>query len=394
LESRLVLSTDPYLYAASFGNNSIERFEELSGVPVPAKHRTGGTLVKHDSGGVDHPLSCVLGPQDHDLYVTSLETDQVMRYSGTTGKFLGVFIDSSLNVLHNPSGLLFGPDGNIYVANADPATSNIVYFDPSGNYLGVYAQLSTMGGATGMVFGPDGKLYIGTRFSNGVVRTDGSTITDFVTAGSGGLNRTAGLVFGPDGNFYVGSQTSNNILKFNGITGAYMSEFVTAGSGGLVRPAGMLFGPYGDLYVADADSNAIIHYNGATGAFINILASQQEDPNLSGPRQIFFGNTNPTTLNYVPRRRDAGPGDGKSGDIGTSLTTASPASHTVATNPTGSVEAISPEALVRIATWDGGGIQQAVVSSTAASEPLMTPADTARSLDDRTLDLFAQNLGA
>ena len=392
LESRLVPSTDPYLYVASFGNNSIERFEELSAAPAPAKHQTGGTFVKHDSGGVDHPLTCVLGPQDHDIYVSSLETDQVLRYSGKTGKFLGVFIDSTLDVLHNPAGLLFGPDGNIYVANADPASSNVVRFDPQGNFIDVYAQLPTMGGTTGLVFGPDGKLYISTRFSNGVVRTDGQTIEQFVAEGAGGLNRTGGIIFGPDGNFYVGSQSTNNVLKFNGITGDYMGEFVTANSGGLSRPAGMLFGPYGDLYVASADSNGIIHYNGRTGAYINTLTNQAADPNLSGPRQLFFGNTNPTTLNYEPRRRDAGPGDGKSGDIGTSLTTASSASQEVTANPTGSVEAISPTALVRIAMWDVGGIQQAVVSSTVASEPVITPADTAWSLDDGALNLLAQNL--
>jgi WD40 repeat protein len=391
LESRLVLSTDPYLYVASFGTNTVERFEELSGAPAPAKHQTGGTFVKHNSGGVNHPLATVLGPQDHDLYVTSLETDQVLRYSGKNGKFLGVFIDSSLGVLHNPAGLLFGPDGNIYVSNADPATSNVVYFDPNGNYLGVYAQLSTMGGATGMVFGPDGKLYISTRFSNGVVRTDGTTVEDFIPSGSGGLNRTAGMVFGPDGNFYVGSENTNNVLKFNGISGDLMGEFVAAGSGGLMRPAGMLFGPYGDLYVADASSNAIIHYNGATGAFINILVSQQTDPNLSGPRQLFFGNTNPTTLNYVPRRWPPAPGGSKLGDLGTSLVVSTSASGTVLTAQASLVGTGSSTVFLSIAMWEGGS-HQSVPATAIHAGPALTQADTAWSLDDSALDLFAQGL--
>ncbi len=390
LESRLVLSTDPYLYVASFGTNTIERFEALSAAPAPAKHQTGATFVAPNSGGVNNPLGTILGPQDHDLYVTSLQTNQVLRYSGKNGKFLGVFIDSSLGVLHNPSGILFGPDGNIFVANAQPAASNVVEFDPSGNYLGVYAQLPTSGGATGMVFGPDGKLYISSRFSNGVVRTDGTTIEDFVAEGAGGLSRTAGMVFGPDGNFYVASENTNDVLKFNGVTGDFMGEFVTSGSGGLMRPAGILFGPYGDLYVADADSNAIIHYNGATGAFINILASQQSDPNLSGPRQLFFGNTNPTTLNYVPRRRAPAPGDSKLRDFGTSLVSGAPVRSTTLVTQVSLVGTNASIAVLRMSTWEVGNHPS--WTSSALSLPMRPSVDTAWPLDDGAMNLLAQNL--
>ncbi len=395
LESRLVLSTDPYLYAASFGTNTIQRFEELSGAPAPRKNETDATFVKPNSGGVNNPLGVILGPQDHDLYVTSLQTNQVLRYSGKNGKFLGVFIDSSLGVLHNPSGILFGPDGNIYVANAQPATSNVVYFDPQGNYLGVYAQLPTTRGATGMVFGPDGKLYISTRLDNAVVRTDGTTIEEFVNPGDGGLSRTAGMVFGPDGNFYVASENTHNVLEFDR-TGTFIREFVTAGSGGLQTPAGILFGPYGDLYVADegpGGTGAILHYNGVTGAYINTLVSQQADPSLAGPRQIFFGNTNPTTLNYVPRRWPSPPGNSKYEDLGTSLVTSAPAASTTLPTPAMSVGGVSSAAFVRGVTWDVGS-HPSVASTTALPGPAPAQVDAGWILDDGAIELLAQSLFA
>lgn len=326
LEGRLCLTTNSYLYITSFGTNTVERYEELSGAPAPADGQTGATFVEHNSGGVNHPLGVIIGPRDHNLYVTSLETNEVLRYDGQTGAFLGAFVTAD-DGLVNPAGIAFGPDGLLYVANADPATSNIMRFDPqTGAYIDTFVQLDTMGGATSMVFGPDGRLYISTRFSNGVIRCDNAGFCEqFIQEGDGGLNRTGGFVFGPDGDFYVASETTNNVLHFDGVSGQLVGEFVAAGSGGLNRPAGIIFGPYGDLYVASASSNSILHYNGDTGAFINAFATQHDDQVLSGPREVFFGNSNPTTFNYVPRREPgtgpgAGSGGSRIGEVGTALT--------------------------------------------------------------------------
>lgn len=39
----------------------------------------------------------------------------VLRYDGTTGAFRGVFADDTH--LTSPLGIIFGPDGNLYVAD-------------------------------------------------------------------------------------------------------------------------------------------------------------------------------------------------------------------------------------------------------------------------------------
>ncbi|HEV3204611.1 MAG TPA: hypothetical protein VGY77_09515, partial [Gemmataceae bacterium] len=258
LESRVMPSTNKYLYIASFGTNTIERYEEDSGAAAPAAGQTGATFVPHNSGGLNHPLGVLISPVDHNLLVSSLETNEVLEYDINSGDFLGPFVASDAG-LNNPAGLIFTPRRDLLVTNANPAVSNVLRFNgATGDFIDVYAQLDTMGGATGMVFGPDGKLYVGTRFSNGVVRCDATACEQFVQPDSGGLNRTGGFVFGPDGDFYVASETTNNILHFDGVTGEFISEFVTKGSGGLNRPAGILFGPGGDLYVCSASSNSIL----------------------------------------------------------------------------------------------------------------------------------------
>jgi sugar lactone lactonase YvrE len=170
----------------------------------------------------------VFGP-DHDLYVSSgLESDNgngnghrdVLRYDGATGAFLGDFADA--NVLQSPRAVLFGPDGNLYVADG---------------------------------------------FANAIVRYDGRTgalLGDFVAPGYGGLSDPLGMVFGPDGksdgklDLYVTSVVgsfradsgktifnaapgTSEVLRYDGTTGALIGTFVGPDSGGLQFPAFMTF---------------------------------------------------------------------------------------------------------------------------------------------------------
>src|SRR5262249_6822448 len=134
LEDRLCLSQSyPYLYLASFGTNSIERYQERMGVPAPAPGQTGATFVPSGANGMNHPLAVLIG-YDYNLYVTNLETDEVFRYDGLTGEpkpgegLSGAPFTPS-GQPHAPAGMVFGPDGNIYVANAAPSVSNVVRFD-------------------------------------------------------------------------------------------------------------------------------------------------------------------------------------------------------------------------------------------------------------------------
>ena len=98
--------------------------------------------------------------------------------------------------------------------------------------------------ADGLVFGPDGNLYVASGLTSQVLRYSGTTgafIDAFVAAGSGGLSGPSDLVFGPDGNLYVTSLGSAQVLRYNGTTGAFIDAFVAAGSGGLNGPAFLVF---------------------------------------------------------------------------------------------------------------------------------------------------------
>jgi len=373
LETRLVLSqTGNYLYVASFATNSVERYQELRYSPAPGVGQTGATLAKAEAGtatDLHFPLGLLVEPRHPNrLLVTSLLTDEVLEYNVKTGVFVRPFVTSGSGGVSGPAGILYGPDGYIYLASVD--NNEVLRYDAqTGAFVDVYAQLTSNGGITGMVFGPDGALYACTRFSNSVVRiTDGgATITTFVQPGDGGLSRAGGIVFGPDGNLYVTSEDTNDVLRYNGQTGAFMDEFVASGSGGLNRPAGLLFGPFGDLYVCSANSNLVLHYDGQTGAFFNVIASQHDDQVLSGPRGLLFTQTDPTTLafNGTPSDDQGGLGLG-------SFSISSVAD--LAGNAMGNANVASPAPVQEVSTLSSAtGSEHAPVQAVAAAIPSIVP---------------------
>src|SRR5262249_37314957 len=86
----------------------------------------------------------------------------------TSGAFLGVVVASdSVNDLQRPEGLVFGPDGNLYITSFRKDTTDtdkILEFNgKTGAYIGKI-DLDSVGGdrafAQALLFGPNGKLFV------------------------------------------------------------------------------------------------------------------------------------------------------------------------------------------------------------------------------------------
>lgn len=187
--------------------------------------------------------------------------------------------------------VLAQPD--IYVSNGN--SNGVLRFNGStGAFISDFVAAGSGGlnGPGGIVFGNDGNLYISSMWNNKVVRyngTTGASLGDFVPGGSAGLNHPFSLIFGPDGHLYVASTGNHKIIRYNGSTGAWMDDFVTAGLGGLSEPRGLTFGPDGDLYVASALNHKVIRYDGKTGALVGDFVPSGSG-GLNGPHGLAFGN--------------------------------------------------------------------------------------------------------
>lgn len=180
-----------------------------------------------------------------DLLVSS-NSNQVLRYNGTTGVPISAFVPAGSGGLTTPAGLAFSPDAHFHVASS-AADAVLRYDGMTGASIGAFATTGVDSPA-GMAFGRDGHLYVASRGDHRVVRYDGATgafLGDFVAAGSGGLTNPTGLAFGPDGHLYVASFGNHRVLRYDGTTGTLIGNgnFVATGSGGLDGPTYLLWNP-------------------------------------------------------------------------------------------------------------------------------------------------------
>lgn len=252
------------LLVCSFVGDAVGRFDLDSGAFL-------GDLGPTDE--LDGALGIVLGP-DGRIYVASEESNSVLRFDGATGEFLDRFVaddpatmEDETGGLSGPGAVLFGPDGRLYVSSFD--SDAILRYDGS---TGAFVDVFVPGGAggldgpdAGMVFGPDGHLYVPGYYSNSIPRYDGATgmpLGDFVMGGE--LDNPRTLVF-HGAHLYVANEGSDEVLRYDAATGAFVDVFVAAGAGGLDAPAGMVFGPDDVLHVASVETNKILRYD-ETGA--------------------------------------------------------------------------------------------------------------------------------
>jgi DNA-binding beta-propeller fold protein YncE len=154
-----VFGPDGNLYVISGDDNSVLRFNGATGAFM-------NTFVSSGSGGLDAPIDLVFGP-DGNLYVTSYLNDSVLRYNGSTGAFMGDFVSCGSGGLDGPFDLAFGPDGNLYVISHEqlatpscavqrPAANSSVlrYNGTTGAFMDVFVAPGSGGlsGATALVF--------------------------------------------------------------------------------------------------------------------------------------------------------------------------------------------------------------------------------------------------
>ncbi|MEG3989179.1 NHL repeat-containing protein [Microcoleus sp. S28C3] len=258
--------------------------------------------------------------------------NNVLRFDGNTGNFLGEFISPGSGGLSNPDTIVFGPDGNgddksdIYVSSGEkpgnsgePTASAVLRYDGiTGAFIDKFVgdnpntAVDETGGLFrpyGLAFGPDRNFYVSSFLSDQILRYNGKTgqFIDVFASGNqqaGGLNGPNGLLFAPDGNLYVTTQGSvarngkadysasfpSQVLRYNPQTrqsSIFASPDPSPRSQGFASLLGMAIGPAdGDLYVSDF-ANDIRRYNLKSGELVKVLSTNYTD---TSPSSNYLGS--------------------------------------------------------------------------------------------------------
>jgi glucose/arabinose dehydrogenase len=223
---------------------------------------------------------------------------RIAKYNTTTGAFLGKLVPKNFTGEFRPRGLVFGPDGGLYVSVSSIAETDNV--DPPGYIL---------------------RFDVATDTDSVIAWNDGDQVLEENQGEAINLHNPVGLVFSPNGMLYV---TSNRKEADTSIDSNTLIVVIDPTSGKELRhieldphsvkfptrlfAQAMVFGPEGKLFIPvvveslfdGTGSGAILTYDPATQQTQTFFASSPFEQSIVAPSYATFGYTDPATLAYAP----------------------------------------------------------------------------------------------
>ncbi len=238
------VGVDAEIWAVDFRGNQVLRFDLVDG-------RYLGPLIEREQGGLEEPTDVLVGPGG-DLFVTSFHDAAVLRYDAWGEA--SVFFDDSV-VLEEPVALRWHDDA-LYLLGND--TMNIAVLDPdSGAVLDEFGY-HTMRFPHDFAFGRDGLLDVAMEWNStpGMVQVwdpeAGGLVESYSAFEEDRL--PVAIAVGPDGDHYVADWNTGQIDRHDGKTRQWVATLGSADRDALLSsPVSLEFGPDGVLYAATAD---------------------------------------------------------------------------------------------------------------------------------------------
>ena len=236
---------------------------------------------------------------NHKLRLYDPTTGLVQVICGSDPGFAGDGGPARDALLSQPPQTVQSPDGSLYILDQrnqrvrkiDPqGIITTVVGDGTAGFAGdggdpLNAQLQLPAGsnpppAGGLAFGPDGQLYIADALNHRIRRVDFAAAVIETVAGNGtadfadgpalaaAFNNPRDLAFGPDGRLYIADEFNHRIRVLDLGAGtlttiagngeeSFSGDGGTPADAGLNRPAGLAFDADGRLYIADTYNHRI-----------------------------------------------------------------------------------------------------------------------------------------
>ncbi len=276
---------------------------------------------------------------EFDILVGSCYTNNVLRFDGATGRYLGEFIPAGAGGLACPEGeMILGQDGLLYVTSfsspplrqpwepivsprggpgaemmkfdrvAPTTTYNdqVLRFDAkTGEFVDVFLPSSPLlNGPHGMALTRDGSAIVATRFSSSLLIYDPQkrAVSQLLIENGRLISQTSisrdlsfrdmnGVALGPDGKVYVSSYQTGDVFRFDEETGALLNRFVNSSADHhMHHPHNVLFGPDGHLYVTnvvEGGRHGVLRFDGRSGKFMDVFVDGAKPP-IAYPSDIAF----------------------------------------------------------------------------------------------------------
>ncbi len=239
--------------------------------------------------------------KDNIVYVADTgegsPTGRIAMMDATTGEFRGALIPNDFGPEFRPRGLVFGPDGGLYVTVSSIEKSDTL--DPPGHIL---------------------RFDVTTGRDRVVAWNDGDGRDDSKYGEAVNLHNPGGIVFAPDGTLFVTSNRidlaasadqNTQIVMIDPSTRKELSHFQLSPTDNpestRLFAQAMLFGPNGKLFIPvlvesltdRTTAGTILTYDPATKHTSTFFANSAVEQTLSMPSYLTFRHTDAATLAYV-----------------------------------------------------------------------------------------------
>jgi sugar lactone lactonase YvrE len=203
---------------------------------------TPSGVVGNFASAPGYASGIAIGPGSY-VYV-SFYSDGTVKRVPPGGGTMSTYVSN----LSNPSGLCFDSQGNLYIANHNSNTVQVV--SPTG-VDSVFA--SGFAGPVGLVFDGTGSLYVANRYSNSISKvTKEGTITTYAHD----IAVPHSLAFDTNADLYV-SESGATLGSGNSVAIVTAGGFEYQLSDAFFGATGLAFDAAGALYVANIDSGYV-----------------------------------------------------------------------------------------------------------------------------------------